>query len=162
MSTSYTQSTTYTVADIENVVRTIRTDLVMIASSSGAITEDKARKYADDIEMLVKNAYLKSVDVTLILGSTEIRAAKYFFVQEDATGTARAGGVRWPRHEGARLRVILTHSNTYTDEVAQKFSEKLHIKWGPTSDDTTHNSLNQSGSRSYSSNGFGADRKDFQ
>ena len=34
----------------------------MIATSSGAITEDKARTYAHDVEILAKAGYLKSVD----------------------------------------------------------------------------------------------------
>lgn len=162
MSSSYTQTTSYTVADIENVLRTIRTDLVMIASSSGAITEDKAREYAADVEMLVKNSYLRTVDITLMVGTTEFRAAKYSFVDGDATGAARAGGVRWPRHEGAWLRIILSYTSAYTGEVKEKFSPRLKIKWVPSSEDTTQMSLNSSGGRSYSSNGFGADRKDFQ
>ncbi len=57
MSSSYssTYSSTYTVADVEKVVRSIKADLIMIASSTRAMTEDKAKEYAHDIELLAKN-----------------------------------------------------------------------------------------------------------
>src|SRR3954453_2944041 len=50
---------TYTTADIETVVRRFTADIVMIAQSSGAITEAKARDYAHDVEALAKKGYLK-------------------------------------------------------------------------------------------------------
>ena len=47
------------VADIETVVRRFKADLVMIAQSTGAFTEAKARDYAHDVEVLAKEGYLK-------------------------------------------------------------------------------------------------------
>ena len=38
----------------------------MIAQSSGAITEACAHDYAHDVELLAKEGYLKSVDLTLL------------------------------------------------------------------------------------------------
>ena len=55
MSYSATQTTTYTTTDIEAVVRRITADLLMIASSSEAVTEVKAKEWANDIELLAKN-----------------------------------------------------------------------------------------------------------
>ncbi|EMQ1187899.1 hypothetical protein R9W25_005878, partial [Klebsiella variicola] len=68
MSSSYsnTETRTYTVADVEKVVRSIQADLMMIANSSKAMTEDKAKDYAHDIELLAKEEYLNVVDVTLL------------------------------------------------------------------------------------------------
>jgi hypothetical protein len=53
---TYTVSETYsyTISDIEKVVRRFTADLVMIAQSSGTITEAQAREYARDIERLAK------------------------------------------------------------------------------------------------------------
>ena len=56
MTQTSTQTTTYTTTDIEAVVRRITSDLVMIASSSGAVTEGRAREWANDIELLA-NGY---------------------------------------------------------------------------------------------------------
>ena len=47
-----TDTETYSVADIEIVMRRFAADIVMIATSSAAITEGKARDYAHDVELL--------------------------------------------------------------------------------------------------------------
>ncbi len=69
---------TYTTTDIETVVRRFTADLVMIAQSSGALTEAEAREYAHDVEELAKAGYLKAVDLTLFSRTTEVRATTYF------------------------------------------------------------------------------------
>lgn len=51
-SSSSTYTSTYTVIDVEKVVRSIKADLVMIASSTKAMAEYKAKEYAHDIELL--------------------------------------------------------------------------------------------------------------
>jgi hypothetical protein len=61
----------YTTADVETVARRFTADLVMIAQSSGAITEEKAREYAHDVEALAKNGFLDKVDITLLSGTVE-------------------------------------------------------------------------------------------
>src|SRR3954449_3943200 len=98
MTYTASETYTYTITDIENVVRRFSADLVMIAQSSGTITEAKARDYAHDAELLAKKGYLKRVDVTLLSGTTEIRATQY--VVSTAAGgltMSRPGGVLWPR-----------------------------------------------------------------
>ena len=52
MTSTYPETVSHTYTDIETVVRRFATDLVMIAQSSRAITETKARDYAHDIEAL--------------------------------------------------------------------------------------------------------------
>ncbi|PFH12392.1 hypothetical protein BCF11_4873 [Collimonas sp. PA-H2] len=158
-----TETSTYTVADVENVMRRVTADLVMIASSTKAMTEVMARDYAHDIEHLVKNGYLNSVDVTLLTNSNELRATRFNFVTgADATGSSRPGGVRWPEEPSGHIRVVLYYSSKYTTEIKAATSSKLRIGWSPTDADTTHNSLEMSGERGYSSNGFGTDRKDYK
>jgi hypothetical protein len=103
---------TYTIADIETVVRRFTADLVMIAQSSGSITEAKAHQYAHDVELLAKNGYLKRVDLTLFSGTTEIMATQY--TVNRAAGSlsmSRPGGVLWPRIPNATLRIILKSDN---------------------------------------------------
>ncbi len=77
MTHTTTDTYTYTTSDIETVVRRFTADIVMIAQSSGAITEAKARDYAHDVDALAKKGYLKKVDLTLFSGSTEVRATQY-------------------------------------------------------------------------------------
>src|ERR1700731_2681015 len=68
---------TYTTLDVETVVRRFTADIVMIAQSSGAITEEKAREYAHDVEALAKRGYIKQVDLTLFSGAVERRSEPF-------------------------------------------------------------------------------------
>jgi hypothetical protein len=61
MSQTHSATRTYSVADIEVVMRRVTADLIMIASSTGAVTEAKALDWAHDVELLTKNGYLKMV-----------------------------------------------------------------------------------------------------
>ncbi len=49
---------TYTVLDIEKVVRRVKADLVMIADSTGGWTPEEAQNYAHDVEVLATAGYL--------------------------------------------------------------------------------------------------------
>lgn len=164
MSSTYssTETTTYTVADVEKVMRSVRADLMMIADSTRAMTEDKATDYAHDIELLAKNGYLTAVDVTLISAvGKELAAAKYQFQTEGAAGTERPGGVLWPYTPAGCIRIVINPTEAYKAESEKVSKLPMKISWGPSSADTHHSSLSSSGGRGYSSNGFGANRKDF-
>jgi len=163
MSTSYTSSSSYTVADIEKVASRFTSDMLMIADSTKAITKDEAKVYARDVEQLMKNGYLASVDVTLLdwLG-TELRAVRYDVDTEaGALTSSRPGGVLWPQTIGGSVRVILRYNASYDDTAREKMRKTLEISWGPTSIDTSHASLQAGTGRNYESNGFGLQRKDF-
>ncbi|MFK4206238.1 MULTISPECIES: HORMA-1 domain-containing protein [Acinetobacter] len=164
MSSSYssTYSSTYTVADVEKVVRSIKADLIMIASSTRAMTEDKAKQYAHDIELLAKNNYLSQVDVTLMSSNgSEKKAVQYVFQTEDASGTERPGGVMWPHTPDGWVRIILSYTDSYFKESANVSKLSFEINWVSTTASTTHSNLTGSGNRGYSSNGFGANRSDY-
>lgn len=163
MSSTYTDTSTYTVADVEIVMRSVKADLMMIAASTKAITEQDAQNYAHDIELLAKNGYLVSADVTLlgVLGN-ELKAARYHFqTGDEANATARPGGVRWPETPHGDIRVVLKTTDSYKTESDKVSKLPCKISWTPSSVDTNHSSLAASGGRGYSSNGFGANRKDF-
>jgi hypothetical protein len=162
MSYADTVSHTYSVADIEAAMRRFSADIVMIAQSSAAITEAKAREYAHDAEVLAKEGYLKKVDVTLLSGGIEKRAARYD-VNTDAGGlaTSRPGGVLWPRVDDPHLRIILSYTDAYTASAREAMRNKLKIAWTPTSVDTSHAMLTASGTRDYVSNSWALQRRDF-
>jgi hypothetical protein len=164
MSSTATASETYsyTIADVETVARRFTADLVMIAQSSGAITEDKAREYAHDVEALAKRGYLKKVDITLLSNGFEQRATQYTVNTASGDLTmSRPGGVMWPRVTGPYLRIILFYTDDYTGAAKEAMSGKLKINWTPTSDDTSHATLKSAGARDYVSNAFGMQRKDY-
>ena len=100
MTYTATETYTYTIVDIETVVRRFTADLVMIAQSSGTVTETNAREYAHDVEALAKKGYLKRVDLTLLSGTREIKATQY---------TVNAAARR-PQHEPSGRRVVASRS----------------------------------------------------
>lgn len=162
MSQTRTASATYTIVDIENVVRRVRADLVMIADSTGAWTAAKAADYAHDIEVLAKAGYLKWIDVTLLSNGIEVKAVR-FDVDTDAGSltTSRPGGVLWPKVAGAHLRIVLSYTDAYTTAAREATRSKLKIGWVTSYDDTSHASLVSSGGRNYTSNAYGMQRKDW-
>lgn len=159
---SSTHSSTFTVVDVEKVVRNIKADLMMIADRTRAMTEEKAKDYAHDIEQLAKKSFLKTVDVTLMSAAGgEIVASTFDIQSEGATGGDRPGGVLWPHTPTGWIRIVMYHTDSYyanKDEVAKL---PLKINWVPSKADTSHSSLSVAGQRGYSSNGYGANRKDF-
>lgn len=162
MTYSTTESYTYTTADIEAVVRRFTTDIVMIASSTGAITEAKARDYACDVEALSTRGYLRAVDLSLLSNGVEVRATTYVVNPSAGSLTmARPGGLLWPRVSNPYLQIVLSYTAAYDDAARQLMSGRLRIGWVPTTADTSHSTLSRSGGRDYASNGWGMQRTDF-
>lgn len=163
MSGTYTSSSTYTTADIEKVLTRFLTDLLMIADTTKAITQDEVRSYARDIERLAKNGYLQKVDVTLLDSSGAELKAVVYDVDTDAGGltSSRPGGVVWPYTPNGSIRVIVWYTDLYDNNAREKMKPVLEKPWSPTSTDTNHNSLASAAGRNYESNGFGMQRKDF-
>ena len=159
---AYTDTQSYTVTDIETVMRRVTADLVMIAQSSGATTEAKARDYAHDIEVLAEKGYLKEVDVTLFNGQNEIRATQY--IVDTSAGhltMTRPGDVMWPNVDSPYLRVVLKYTSAYDAAAKKATKPSLRINWVPTNADTSHSSLTETGGRSYASNDWGMQRRDY-
>nr|WP_154324835.1 hypothetical protein [Pantoea sp. 201603H] len=161
MTYSSTETSTYTTTDVEAVMRRITADLVMIAASTGAITETRAREYAHDIELLAKNGYLNYVDLTLISNGVEQRATRFYVNESGGLANDRPGDARWPKIQGAHLRIILSYQNNYDQAAKQKLAGKMKRSWSPSSDDISHSGLTQKSGREYSSNGYGMQRKDY-
>lgn len=157
-----TASQTYTTLDIETVMRRIKAEFVMIAQSTGAITEAQARSYGHDAEVLAKKGYLQSVDATLFSNGVEVTATRYEVNTAAGDLTmSRPGGVMWPRVALPYLRVVLSYSAAYTAQAREAIKPSLEIGWIPCSDDISHSTLSKGGSRDYASNGWGMQRTDY-
>ena len=155
-------SQTFTKIDIEKVVRRFKADILMIAQSTGAINEVTAKNYASDVELLAKNDYLSSVDITLLNYGLEVRATRYTVnTNSGELECSRPGGVLWPWTPEGHLRIVLRHTSSYDTNAEQSLSSKLAINWSPTNADTSHSSLTSSGCRDYASNAWGLQRKDW-
>lgn len=162
MSYSATASYTYSIVDVETVMRRFTADIVMIATSSAAITEQKARDYAHDAELLAKKGYLRAVDLTLFNGAQEVKAATYNVnTSSGDLSMSRPGGVLWPRVANPTLRIVLSHTDEYTQAAREQIKSQLKSSWVSSNADTSHSSLARSGSRDYASNGFGLQRQDY-
>ena len=162
MTSTYTQ--TYTETDIEIVTRRFMADLLMIAQSSGALSDDQARDYAHDVEILAKEGALRFVDLTLLSGTREIEAARYTV---DDSGShlsmSRPGGVMWPKvYDHPVFRVVIRYTRKYDAAMKRRLSNRLRIHWVPTNADIEHSSLAQVGTRDYSSNGWAMQRQDYR
>ena len=163
MSIAYSHTATYSVSDIETTFRRFRSDMIMIADSSKAITRQEAEDYAADAEYLARRGYLKKVDVTLLNAvGVELRACCYT-VNEEASDltSSRPGGVLWPNVINSQLRAVLTHTDAYDNAAKAAAGPHLKVSWVPTTADTSHSRLASSGGRSYVSNAYGLQRKDF-
>jgi hypothetical protein len=162
MTSTNTATHTYSTADVETVMRKVCADLIMIASSTDAIDEAEARKYAHDIEVLTKFGCLKYVDLTLFDDDVEKKAARYN-ISSDAGSLdgSRPGGVLWPRYSKPSFRIVIGYTDAYTASMKAELDGKLNINWVTSTDDTSHPSLTSNGSRNYTSNAFGMQRKDF-
>lgn len=162
MSYAITETETYTTTDIATVVRRFTADIVMIAQSSRAITEAKARDYAHDVELLAKEGYLKKVDLTLLSAGVEVRACQYVVntAANDLT-MVRPGGVMWPQVANAYLRIVISYTSDYDDAARERMKKKFKVDWSPTNADTSHVGLSRTGGRDYASNGWGLQRQDY-
>lgn len=162
MSYAVTETETYTTTDIATVVRRFMADIVMIAQSSRAITEAKARDYAHDVELLAKEGYLKKVDLTLLSADVEVRACQYVVntAANDLT-MVRPGGVMWPQVANAYLRIVISYTSDYDDAARERMKKKFKVGWSPTNADTSHVGLSRTGRRDYASNGWGLQRQDY-
>jgi hypothetical protein len=162
MSQTYSSTETYSVADVEVVMRRVTADLIMIATSTGAITEERARNWAHDIEMLAKNGYLRWADLTLLSNGVEQRATRFTVNTESGElSTNRPGGVLWPKVANPDLRIILSYTSDYGGAEKEKMRGKLKISWTSANDDTSHSTLKSSAGRDYVSNAYGMQREDF-
>lgn len=162
MNYTYAATETYSVADVVVVMRRVTADLVMIASSTDAVTEDNARDWGHDIEVLAKSGFLRLVDLTLLSNGIEVKATRFEVnTQSGDLSTSRPGGVLWPRVPNPELRIILSYTEAYSATEKERMRSKLNITWVPSTADTSHSMLATGGGRNYVSNGYGMQRKDF-
>ena len=142
MSSTATATYTYSVTDVEAVMRRFSADIVMMATSSGAITEDKARTYAHDVEVLAKSGYLKSVDLTLLSGAVEVKALDYDVKTSSGDlEMSRPGGVLWPRVTKSGFPHRAQLYGCVPASAREQMKRRLKIGWVPTNADTSHTTL---------------------
>ena len=161
---SATVSATYTVLDIERVVRRVKADLIMIADSTGGWTLEKASHYAHDVELLAKAGYLdlhrRHVVQQRHRGESHALRCRYRRWRADpAAGPAGCFGRRSSRPVSAWILGYVDH--LYRSRERGHSKGELKINWSPTNADTSHSALNSAGGRDYASNAYGMQRRDW-
>lgn len=164
--TTRTDTYTYTRVDVGKTFESFRSNLRMVANTSGCGVES-VDTWADDVLTLAYAGYLVSVSVVLLSANGErLRAAK-FLISEDAGGWASEmpGDNVWPRTGGGRISLILSYSKAWASlstERQTKFKESLAVKWVPTDQDTTFADMETGGTRRYASNAYGLEQTTFR
>jgi hypothetical protein len=168
MSSTTTQTTTYTVADIRKVVDNFAADFSMMAQATGLRTRESVAMTVSDLKVFAEYGYL--VEVTLLLFDKEgkkVRAANYQ-VSASAAGwvSERPGNNLWPKTEGGTLYVLgaLTNawwSKTDAERLAFVRDRGLNHPWASTDKDTSLNGLASSTGQKYASNGYGWQRTNY-
>jgi hypothetical protein len=159
MSATATQTTTYSVSDIENVMRRFTADFYMIAESTEAMSRDRVSEFCHDLTLMAKEGYLEYVDLILYSLGTKVQASRYV-VNTDAGGLQgeRPGGNPWPKVLLPTLRVVISHTAKWDTQPIDR--KRLKINWSPCASDS-HADLKSGGGRNYVSNGYGLERKDY-
>lgn len=161
---TFSQSSTYTIADVAKVVDRFAADLHMVAQSTGLMSTAKAKDYAADVKVLAQRGYIYRVDIVLSDVSGNIIKAASYTTSTDASGwtSDRPGNSLWPRTPGGTLDVLIFRSAEWlaltSGQQCAFESTYCNIGWSPSDIDASYPGLVGSYDRRYSSNAFGMER----
>lgn len=168
MTTSGTQTTTFSVVDVRKVVNCFAADFSMKAQATGLRSRESVAATVSDLKVFAEHGYL--IKVKLILKDAtgkKIRGSVYT-VSDNAVGWSsdRPGDNLWPRTPGGSLKVVATFSQSWwdmSDSSKDGFVERngLNSSWEITSEDTSLSHLSSSDGQRYSSNGYGWQRTNY-
>jgi hypothetical protein len=165
---TYTQSSTYTTADVGKVVDRFTSDYHMIAQATGLRDRDHVEKVAQDVKLMAKRGYLEAVSVVLTNGSGTIVRANKYTVSTDASGWThdRPGDNLWPRQIAGNLGVVVEYSSAWwalTDQQRSSFKNaECVLAWTTSDVDTSFPGLSSTVDRRYASNAYGMERHSFR
>lgn len=167
MSESYTESGTYTAADIVKVADRFAADLAMIAQSTQKMSSVEVDEYVSDIKALAKASYLERISLVLFdANRDEIRARRYqVSTNAELWSSDRPGDNLWPQMAGGSLEVIVSYNAAWhalSESAKTDFKAGLKIPWSPSSIDVSFPGLTGTLGRRYASNAYGMQRTDFE
>ena len=168
MSTSGTQTKSFTKADIRKVVENFAADFSMMVQSTGLLTRDYVTKVVYDLNRFAESSYLVSVQIMLKdRNGTKLKAAVYK-VSESAVGwvSERPGNNLWPRMPDGSLLVSgrLTpdwNNKTEAQKAAFVKAQGLNWPWAVSTVDVSLVGLTASQGQLYASSGYGWDRSNY-
>lgn len=168
MSSTGTQTTTFTVADIRRVVENFAADFSMMSQATGLRSRDSIAEIVYDLRVFAEYGHLVSVRLILRDSSgNKIRGALYR-VSESASGwtSEQPGNNLWPKTQGGSLNVVATMSSTWwskTDSQKTTFitNNELNGTWPVSAEDESLDSLSSSAGQKYASRGYGWERTNY-
>lgn len=161
MSTTFSESYSYTVTDVGKVFDQVRADFHMASQSTRLWSDSFVAAIVDDLKQYASYGYLDLVAIYLRDDSGRpLRAATYAISESAASWTAsRPGNMLWPSIPGTSLRVTIGLSaKWYALSVPRReaFEKGLRLDWPSTgTQDLRFPTLSSSEDRCYVSNGFG-------
>ncbi len=167
MSTSYTQTTTYTVSDVARVMNCFAADFDMFAQSTGCRTRENVKAVTADVMAMAKEGYLAEVNLSLVpaSGGAAVRATKYEVKPDGSlSGGATPGNSLWPYTPGGTFYVTVVYSQRWwalTESQRASFKANLQQPWGTSSVDLSFPNLTRALDRNYVSNGYGIQKYTF-
>ena len=167
MTGTWSETISYTTADIGKVLDCFAADFDMLAQSTGLRTRENARDVSEDVKMMAKNGHLKEVNIYLEDATgTILRAVKYEVSTDAMLWTSqRPGNNLWPRLPGGHLKIHVTYSPAWwqlTEQQRQPFIAQRRCTWGTLDLDTSFPTLSSHYDRSYASNSYGLRKTAFQ
>lgn len=159
MTQTITKQYTYTVADVSKAFESFRSNLRLLAASSG-VDEELVDSRADDVVAYARAKYLTGVHVRLHDAAGGLVRAATFTVSEDASGwkVDMPGDNFWPRTPSGSINIVVTCNDTWhsmPEPAKQKFRGSLSRPWGPSDADLSYDDMESEGSRRYASNAYG-------
>lgn len=169
MTSTYTNTGTYTVIDIRKTFEGFAADFRMIARRTEKMAVGEVENYIHDILAWAEAKYLSHVDIILLNQSnTPVRAVR-FKVDENgkATNSDRAGSNDWVNLANTRLSVVVFNNSswrTLSEEQRSQFKtdNNFEISWGPSEIDTSYSHLSKEEAQLYASKGYEIKKENFK
>ena len=168
MSTTGTQTQTYTVVDIRKVLDHFAADFTMISQATGLWSAASVATTVSDLKEFAEAGYLNKINLILKNNAGIVLKAAVYEVASSAVGwtSERPGNNLWPRIPDGSLKIIADLNRKWWDmqdagRAGFIKSHSLHSNWPVSSEDTSFTGLVANSGQRYASNGYGLSRQNF-
>lgn len=168
MSTTGTQTNTFTTADIRKVIEHFAADFSMMVQFTGLLSRDYVTKVAHDLNVFADHKYVTEVKLMLKdKDGNKLNAAVYKISEAAAGWTCeRPGNNNWPRTPDGALLVIgsmtqVWRAKTEAEKAAFRQKHGVNWPWDPTTQDVSVLGMTTTAGQTYVSNGFGIQRTNY-
>ncbi len=153
-------------SEIEKFHKSIATDFKIVTRKTDFWDMNFCHDILHDLKRFMLFGYLESVSLVLNGHSgLPSKAKKYFVIISERSVDDRPGSIDWEGEDGSGLNVVLTHTAAYKnlsyEERTTFHASHLKAPWSPTNVDPNFPGLRQIVAKTYSHEGRGINRVDF-